>query len=50
MGMIKRMSTNAFPNKDGLHKFQKDKLAKEPTTMAAIQVVSVEDEKEASDQ
>jgi hypothetical protein len=50
MGMINKISTKAFPNKDDIRKFQKDKLAKEPTTMAALQVVSVEDEKEESDQ
>ena len=45
------MSAKAFPSKDDIHRFQKDKLAgKEATPMAAIQVVSVEDEKEASDQ
>ena len=51
MGMINKMSTKAFPSKDEIHRFQKGKLAgKEATPMAAIQVVSVEDEKEASDE
>ena len=51
MGMINKMSTKAFPSKDEIHRFQKDKLAgKEATPMAAIQVVSVEDEKEVSDE